>query len=164
MKGASGLMTGTKRNKKEIFCLKSEQGYLMLTTLFLLMLSGIMTQSLIKISTNHIIQLNEISASYEAKAALNVAENLLREQLKADNSSIQKGKIVTSHGEILIEKQAETKYQLCLTTADKKTYQKDVKIDPPPPLESEETLEPEESEETVKSSEPEETINSATVE
>lgn len=151
-------MAGKKRNKKEILCLKSEQGYLMLTTLFLLMLSGIMTQSLIKISTNHIIQLNEISASYEAKAALNVAENLLNEQLKEDNHNIQKGKIVASCGEIIIEKQSETKYQLCLTTADNKTYHKDVKIELQPPLEPEETIE---TEETI---EPEETIDLSEVE
>lgn len=139
-KGVFGLMTGKKMTKKQIFCWKSEQGYLMLTTLFILMLSGIMTQSLIKISTNHIIQLNEISASYEARAALNVAENILKEQLKDTDQSVQKGKIVTSHGEIHVEKQSDLKYHLFLTTAENKTYNKDINIQLTPLIEIEENI------------------------
>lgn len=114
IKEGYGLKVGKIGIKKESINLKSEKGYLMLSTLFLLILSGIMTQSIIKISTNHIIQLNQISANYQAKTALNLTEAILTDRIVNKNQLVKKGTIVSSVGKINILKKSDIDYQLVL--------------------------------------------------
>lgn len=130
-------MIGKQKTKQASFIWTSEQGYLMISTLFVLLLAGIITQSFIKISTNHLLQLNEIAATYQAKASLNMAEQIVRDQLDDTNQIIQSGKIITSQGEILIEKQAEDEYCLRLITPAQQKYTKNIMVDLP-------SIEPEE--------------------
>ncbi len=97
---------------------------MLISTLFFLIFSGLFSQSLIKISGNHILQLQQISSAYEAKTTLNMSKELLRQ--KADTEEIpEKGSILTSAGTVLVERQeapAEYIFTLTLTTNTKTQY------------------------------------------
>ncbi|MDN6196304.1 MAG: hypothetical protein L0I93_07425 [Atopostipes suicloacalis] len=102
--------------RREGINLKSEAGYLMLSTLFLLMLSGIMLQGIIKISTNHIIQLNQITKSYQEKTALNLAKKILADKIVTKpKEDIKEVLLLSSAGVIQITKMADNEYQFILT-------------------------------------------------
>lgn len=115
-----------KRNSPKI---KSEKGYLLLSTLFMLILSGIITQSIIKISTNHIIQLNQLSDNYQAKTALNMAENMLHCHILNGNQLLKKGKIVSSVGEIEVKRKNEIEYELILTQKNNRKLSQMIEIE-----------------------------------
>lgn len=97
---------------------------MLISTLFFLIFSGLFSQSLIKISGNHILQLQQISSAYEVKTTLNMSKELLRQ--KADTEEIpEKGSILTSAGTVLVERQeapAEYIFTLTLTTNTKTQY------------------------------------------
>ncbi len=97
---------------------------MLISTLFFLIFSGLFSQSLIKISGNHILQLQQISSAYEAKTTLNMSKELLRQQAATEEMP-EKGSMITSAGTVLIERQetpAEFIFTLTLTTNTNMQY------------------------------------------
>ena len=104
--------------------LKSERGYLLISTLFFLIFSGLFSQSIIKISGNHIIQLQQISSAYQAKTALNMSKELLKQKTELEEIP-EKGSMTTSLGTILIKRRetaTEYIFTLTLTTNSEAQY------------------------------------------
>ena len=64
-------------------------GYVLVSTLFFLMLSGLFAQSIIQISSNYVTQLRQVSIGYEAKAALNMCEELIVQKHEEETPSIK---------------------------------------------------------------------------
>lgn len=81
--------------------LAAEDGYLLLTTLFFLIVSVIFTTSMIRISSSHILQYNQLSHTYQAKAAINISKSRLLKEIDK-NVYPQTGVIKTSNGEVFI--------------------------------------------------------------
>lgn len=121
-------MAGQKRIKAIMPNIKAENGYLIINLLFILMLSAIMTQGIIKLSSSQLIQLNEIASHYQAKTALNLAENILQKELQESDKKIESGRIVSSIGEIKIKKIADQNYELILIDQGKRTTTKEITI------------------------------------
>lgn len=107
---------------------KEKDGYVLVSTLFFLVLSGIFAQSMIQISSNYVIQLRQIGMGYEARAALNMSETLLVEEIEKKAQPI-KGTISTSVGQVKItgRKQADQILsQLTLIKENGTTFKKEV--------------------------------------
>lgn len=94
--------------------IKNDGGYLLVSTLFVLLLSGIMAESIIRISRNHIIQLNQLSQSYEEKAALNLAEKILVDKIAQEEQEINEVSFISSLGRIEAKKKKNLSYDLIL--------------------------------------------------
>lgn len=88
-----------------------------------------MIQSIIKISTNHIIQLNQISRAYQAKTALNLAENIIKDEIVKEQALIKTAELSSSVGKILVVKDSDESYQLTLITETGEKYTKNIRID-----------------------------------
>lgn len=102
----------------------------MLSTLFLLILSGIMTQGIIKISANHLVQLNQLARNYQEKAVFNLAESVLRDQLiNEENRTIKSAKLTSSVGDMELSKIKVDEYELLLINSNNKKIKKHIKID-----------------------------------
>lgn len=112
--------------------LTSEHGYLLLSTLFLLMLSGILTQGAVRVLSSQLIQLKQFSAAYQAKTALNMSNKLLKHYIENNDDQLpETGKVKTSIGEVTIRKIAENEYQSSLRLENGLTYTSDIWIDIP---------------------------------
>lgn len=97
---------------------RSEKGYLLVSTLFFLVFSAIFAGAMVRISGIQILQYNQLTTAYEAKAALNMSETILLEHLES-NETLNNGEISTTAGKVVITSfpQMEgTIYQLILTT------------------------------------------------
>lgn len=120
-----------KRNRKQGGSkdrLTSEKGYLLLSTVFFLMFSGLFAQSMIKVASNHVIQLRQLSSAYEAKSALNISEEFLLQETR-ENEFPAEGLIATSEGPVVIKSKVnenEYLYTLTLTTNNGAQYSKDL--------------------------------------
>lgn len=153
---------GRKRNRRRGRIgarLTSEKGYLLLSTLFFLMFSGLFAQSMIKVSSNHIIQLRQLVMAYEAKSALNLSAEMLLQEIN-ENNLPEKGVLKTSEGNIVITSKSskeERVYVLSLKTNNSSQYKKELIVPIP---EEEEELELDESEDLAESEEPEESKKS----
>lgn len=115
--------------------MKESDGYVLVSTLFFLLLSGLFAQSIIQISSNYVIQLRQVSSGYEAKAALNMCEELIVQ--KHEGARSVKGTISTSAGVVNVQskKQADQIiYQLKLVKENGDNYKKEVSL----PLSAEE--------------------------
>lgn len=117
------------RRRQWLAHFKSEQGYLLISTLFFLMFSGLFSHSIIKISGNQIMQLRQFSTSYHAKGALNMSEELLRTYIKENNDIPEHGQIKTSIGDVEISKKSEELFQLTITLENNQKISKDVSIE-----------------------------------
>ncbi len=105
-------------------------GYVLVSTLFFLMLSGLFAQSIIQISSNYVIQLRQVSIGYEAKAALNMCEELIVQKHEEETPSI-KGTISTSVGVVDVQSKKQTDqiiYQLTLVKENGDIYKKEVSL------------------------------------
>lgn len=116
------------RRKQWLIYFKGEQGYLLISTLFFLMFSGLFSHSIIKISGNQIIQLKQFSTSYHAKGALNMSKELLDTYIEENNDIPEQGQIKTSIGDVEIRKKSENLLQLTITLENNQTISKDVSI------------------------------------
>lgn len=86
-----------------------------------------MTQSIIKISTNHIIQLQQISKYYQEETALNLAESLLEKELiKKEGPLVKKASFISSVGEIKALKKSANEYEFILTGPNTKERRKEI--------------------------------------
>lgn len=88
-----------------------------------------MMQSIIWISTNHIIQLNQISRAYQAKTALNMAETILIDELKSEGAPVKSAELTSTIGKIIVIKDTNESYQLSLIIETGENYTKDIQID-----------------------------------
>lgn len=97
---------------------------MLISTLFFLIFSGLFSQSLIKISGNHIVQLQQLSSAYEAKTTLNMSKEILKQKVEREEIP-KEGSIVTSAGTVLIEREeisSEYIFTLTLTTNKRGQY------------------------------------------
>lgn len=107
-----------KRRQRRIrlVSFQAEEGYLMLSTLFLLVLTGIFLQSAINISANYIIQLNQLSMAYQAKTALNMSERILHDYITEHSNELpEQGELSSSVGNIKMTKKTKNCYDAVLT-------------------------------------------------
>lgn len=118
-----------KQSRRKLVSFTSEKGYLMLSTLFLLVLTGIFLQSVIKISANNIIQLNQISSAYQAKAALNMSERILKDHIVANNELPRKVELSSSIGNIQIVKNTGNSYKAVITHENGVQFSKEIAIE-----------------------------------
>lgn len=102
----------------------------MLSTLFLFVLTGLFLQGACKISTSHIIQLNQISSTYQAKTALNMSERLLKDYIiEHDGELPQKAGMSSSAGRIEINKNTSNHYEAVIKQNNGMQLSKQIKID-----------------------------------
>lgn len=125
--------------------LANENGYLLVSTLFFLLFSGLFAQSAFQIASNQVIQLQQLTNSYQARTALNMSETILRNELENESIPLN-GKVVTSLGDVFITKVEASealKYELTLTLANGASYTKTtmVETDEETPVDEEETEE-----------------------
>lgn len=130
-----GQLDGGGRNKRSRrrHQLKSEKGYLLISTLFFLMFSGLFAQSMIKIVGNQMIQFRQISSAYQAKSALNMSKELLRQEINK-NDIPNGGTINTSMGPVIIkreERKEEYTFELILIINSGEQYSDDFTISIP---------------------------------
>lgn len=110
--------------------LQSEKGYLMLSTLYLLILTGIFSQSIIKTSANYIIQLNQISSAYQTKVAVNMTERILKDYIVENNYELpETGKISSSIGNIEVMKITDEEYEVIITQRNGNKVNEKIKIE-----------------------------------
>ena len=115
---------------------------------------------MIRLSGTQILQYNQLTTAYEAKAALNLSETILFEHLET-NETFRNGEISTSVGKIIISgnnQTAGTMYHLHLTTAKGLKFTKDVWVAEERPPETDEIKEREEAQ--IPKEEPEESDDS----
>lgn len=102
----------------------------MLSTLFLLVLTAVLLQSVIKISANYIVQLNQISSSYQARAALNMSERILNDYIVDNNNELpEEAEISSSVGKIKIVKRTKNTYDAVITQENGLQFTKKINID-----------------------------------
>lgn len=102
----------------------------MLSTLFLLVLSGILLQGTIKISANYIIQLNQISAAYQAKTALNMSEKMLKDYIVENNNELpSEVQLSSSIGYVQITKNKRDEYEAVITHKNGVQFTKKITIE-----------------------------------
>lgn len=124
-----GRKLGRKKSRKRGVNFHTDNGYLMLSTLFLLVLVGLLMQSVVKISSNYIVQLNQIASSYQAKTALNLTEASLYGYIVNNNNQLpEKGELSTSVGPIKVKQTQKNKYRATLTQENGIEYTKIFKI------------------------------------
>ena len=81
--------------------LSREDGYLLLTTIYILLASTIFFSSIIHIVSSQMIQYRQYSHAYQAKSALQMSKNLLQNEL-VKQRNIQTGVVHTSKGDVII--------------------------------------------------------------
>ena len=81
--------------------LSREDGYLLLTTIYVLLASTIFFSSMIHIVSSQMIQYRQYSHAYQAKSALQMSKNLLQNEL-VKQRNIQTGVVHTSKGDVII--------------------------------------------------------------
>lgn len=125
-----GELEAGRNYRKKLINIRSEKGYLMLSTLYLLILTGIFSQSIIKTSANYIIQLNQISSTYQAKAALNMSERVLKDYIVDNDYELpEKVKLSSSIGDIKGIKISDDEYELVITQENGNQLNEKVKIE-----------------------------------
>lgn len=110
--------------------LKGNQGYVLISTLFFLLLSGLFSHSIIQLSSNYLLQLRQVSSAYEAKAALNMSASLLQKEFK-EGKHPSEGNIRTSAGQVHItsvEQAEQINYTLQLTKGNGEIFEKEVSL------------------------------------
>lgn len=114
--------------------LANENGYLLVSTLFFLLFSGLFAQSAFQIASNQVIQLQQLTNSYQARTALNMSETILRNELENESIPLN-GKVVTSLGDVFITKveaNENLEYELTMTLANGASYTKTTTIENAP--------------------------------
>lgn len=90
-----------------------------------------MVENIIRISRNHIIQLNQLSQSYEEKAVLNLAEKNLMDTLIKEEVTISHTSLSSSLGKVEVKKRADNFYELLLINRNGENKKRWVKIPEP---------------------------------
>lgn len=87
-----------------------DEGSLLLSTFYLLIFISFLILSLTGIIYNQLTQLQLTSQAYEAKALIEVSQNMLRE--KDDLDKIERAMLYFKQGEVQIKKLSEREYKL----------------------------------------------------
>lgn len=129
----------------------------MLSTLYLLVLAGIFLQGMIKISSNHIIQLNQLSSTYQLKTALNITEQFIENYIVDNNyEPPEKFQLSSSVGEIKGKKTFNDEYEIVIIHENGNLFEEIIKIERNQKNEVEQELSIQDNVERIKSlSEPE---------
>ncbi len=90
-----------KFRRKYRLILSREDGYLLLTTIYVLLASTIFFSSIIHIVSSQMLQYRQYSHAYQAKAALQMSKNILQDEL-VKQGDIQTGVVHTSNGDVVI--------------------------------------------------------------
>lgn len=117
------------RRVKERF--SEENGYLLVSTLFFLIFSGLFSHSVMQLASNNLIQLNQLSNAYQAKAVLEMSANLLNNEIEK-NHYPEQGQIDTSIGSVEMSRKEvgeEYHYKFLLSDKNDMTYIKDVYVE-----------------------------------
>ncbi len=107
---------------------KQNEGYVLISTLFFLMLSGLFSHSVIQVSSNHLLQLRQLTTAYEMKTALNMSEAILQGEFEKGKVPLE-GSIHTSAGEVKIKGKKQNEqvtYNFTLLRENGDTYRKEV--------------------------------------
>lgn len=88
----------------------NEEGSLLLSTFHLLFFISFLIVSLTGIVYNQMMQLQQISQAYEAKALIEVSKSMLREKAKWED--VETATLYFSQGEVVIRKASDTEFIL----------------------------------------------------
>lgn len=101
----------------------------MLSTLLLLVLSGLVLQSIISISTSYIIQLNQLSSAYQAETALNMSERILSDYITENNYELpEQVDISSSAGKIRVIRKTTSEYEAIITQENGIEFRRKIEI------------------------------------
>jgi len=89
---------------------RSEEGSLLLSTFHLLFFVSFLILSLTGIIYNQMMQLQQFSQAYEAKALIEMSEAVLQDKLEWED--VEKGTVYFTQGKVDIEKVSDTEYEL----------------------------------------------------
>lgn len=117
-----------ERKQYGLSFLTDENGFLLISTLFFLLFTGLFSQSIIKISSYQIIQLRQYSSAYEAKGTLNMGEKLLIDYITENQENPSSGRLKTSTGDIEMVKESDDKYIFKITLKNGMIYFKEANI------------------------------------
>lgn len=102
----------------------------MLSTLLLLVLSGLVLQSIISISTSYIIQLNQLSSAYQAETALNMSERILSDYITENNYELpEQVDISSSAGKIRVIRKTTSEYEAIIIQENGIEFRRKIEIE-----------------------------------
>ncbi len=102
----------------------------MLSTLLLLVLSGLVLQSIISISTSYIIQLNQLSSAYQAETALNMSERILNDYITENNYELpEQVDISSSAGKIRVIRKTTSEYEAIIIQENGIEFRRKIEIE-----------------------------------
>lgn len=107
-----------------------EEGSLLLSTFHLLFFVSFLILSLTGIVYNQLMQLQQISQAYEAKALIEVSEFLLQEKLEGEE--VESATLHFSQGKVAISKDSDTAYSLVATMTNGYTSSQTLSVTPNP--------------------------------
>lgn len=110
---------------KQLIC---EKGSVLLSTFHLLLFTSFLLISLTSIVRLQVMQLQQIAFSYEAKALIEIGEEILMVEVEKNN--IETGRILFREGTVDIKKETESLYTLVATLPNKYTSQSTIEIQP----------------------------------
>ena len=96
-----GGKLGRKFKRKCRLILSREGGYLLLTTIYVLLASTIFFSSIIHIVSSQMMQYRQYSHAYQAKSALQMSKVMLQDEL-VKQGDILTGVVHTSNGDVII--------------------------------------------------------------
>ena len=96
-----GGKLGRKFKRKCRLILSREGGYLLLTTIYVLLASTIFFSSIIHIVSSQMMQYRQYSHAYQAKSALKMSKVMLQDEL-VKQGDILTGVVHTSNGDVII--------------------------------------------------------------
>lgn len=88
----------------------NDQGSILLSTFHLLFFMSFLILSLTSVIRNQVMQLQQISQAYEAKALIEVSELLLRERILWEE--VETGMVYFKQGSVEITKESDAEYVL----------------------------------------------------
>ncbi len=110
---------------KQLIC---EKGSVLLSTFHLLLFTSFLLISLTSIVRLQVMQLQQIAFSYEAKALIEIGEEILMVEVEKNN--IETGRILFREGTVDIKKETESLYTLVATLPNQYTSQSTIEIQP----------------------------------
>lgn len=120
----------------------SDEGSVLLSTFYLLLFMSFLIISLTSIVRLQVLQLQQISQSYEAKALIEMGEAILKE--KVEREDVETGKIIFREGVVDVKKETGTTYTLVVTLSNQYTSRSTIDLLLPEDTEDVEGLETDE--------------------
>lgn len=105
-----------------------EEGSILLSTFHLLLFSSFLIISLTTVMRYQIMQLQQISHSYEAKALIELSADILRERVETDE--IETSTLYFNSGSVKINKETASQYTLIATLTNTYTSKATINIVP----------------------------------